>query len=178
MWTENEELKEKISEQEEGINKKTSKLYETIEQTTKEMNEKLKEVEYNTELAIAINKSKNKDKIEELKKLVEKYPKKTKVYFQLGSFLIDEKNYEEAISNFNIIKKLEPKNGGSYNIIGLGYEIWGLNEKKKKNNIGAKKYFEEAIKNYELAMKLNPNKKTYVTNKKLAKKRLKELEDK
>lgn len=178
MLTENAKLKEKAEEQEKEVERKTLELYETIEQTNKEMNEKLKEVEYNTELAIAINKSKNEEKIEELKKLVKKYPEKTKVYFELGSILIDEKNYEEAMSNFNIIKKLEPKNGGSYNVIGIGYEILGLNEKKKKNNIGAKKYFEEAIKNYELAMKLNPNEKLYVTNKKLAKKKLKELEGK
>ncbi|MGB6130061.1 MAG: hypothetical protein WBG30_15050 [Psychrilyobacter sp.] len=177
MLTENAELKKKAVEQEKEVERKTLKLYETIEQTNKEMDEKLKEVEYNTEFAIAINRSKNEDKIEELKKLVKKYPKKAEIYFELGIYLLNEKKYEEAIPNFNKINELEPKKNRGYAFLGLAYELWG-DSKKEKNCIGAKKHFEEAIKNYKEKIKLNPKSIMYKESLEEVEQKLKELEGK
>lgn len=178
MWEENKELKQKIAEQEKGVERKTLELDEKIEGTTEEMNEKLKEVEYNTELAIAINKSKTEDRIEELKKLAEKYPKKADIYIQLGIYLINKKKYEEAILNFNIVKKLEPKIFSSYIFLGTAYEALGGEKKKKNNDIDAKKYFKMAINNYNKAIKLDPNSIVWKEQLKKIEKKLKELEEK
>lgn len=171
------ELKEKIQ-------KETSKLDEKFNKRIEEYNKKMIEnemkveslkqeyekniisikknvekVEFNTELAIAINKSKNEDKIEELKKLVKKYPQKFQIYFELGVYLDVEKNYEEIIEIINKLKGLNTKKANRYLAIGCLYELLGKSKNEEKNYIDAKIYFEEAINNYKKAKKINLNAK-------------------
>jgi len=143
MLTENKELKEKIVEQEQGVERKTL-----------ELDKKIKTVEFNTELGIAINKSEDEEKIEELKKLLEKYPKKINIYIELGFCLINKEQYEEAIENFNKVNEIEPEDASGHCFIGYAYEVWGENKEEKNNSKAAKQYFELAMENYKKSIKL------------------------
>lgn len=180
MWKENTELKEKIEKQEEEIERKTLELDEKVERVNKEMDEKIKTVEFNTELAMAVNKKDKRESLKNLKDLIKEYPEKEMVNFQLAYYLQQLGKDEEAIKYYEKAIRLEPNESVTYFNCGRSREILGDEENKKeeKDNVKIKKDYKEAIKDYKKAIELDENYEIAEYAKGKVEEKLKELEEK
>ena len=87
------------------------------------------------------------NKLEEAKKEITKkmlqYKKSTILFNLLGAFLANQKNFDEAIENYQKSIEINPKYAQAYNNLGIVFH--------KKNKI------EEAIENYKKAINLKNN---------------------
>lgn len=151
MWVENEKLKEKLVEQEKEVKRKTLKL-----------DEKIKDVEFNTELSIVLSESRDEERKMDLRRLIKKYSKNywDKIYFQLG-WTYENSNKYNAILMYDEAIKLNSKYVEAY-----------INRGKAYKHI---EKYNEAIKDFDEAIELEPNNEESYYNKAISKEKLGEV---